>query len=318
MLTLISLLVISASLASDLDQDIIACYDMNSSTTADDYSGKMNLDADGTGHVLVDGHIGTAVLLNGNGWFGNVTTVIVPAGNVTITMWVNLSVKDTSGSMFMSYGAYTQFDQFRWGIDSGNDFEIPLHSNDWLDIILGYGTNHADEWKHLIFTHDASTNTENLYVDGRLNATRVAANELTIATTHLYIGKFSENSDYNLDGEVDVTVIWNKTITDDGCLNGSLCGGDVATLWNSGAGRACNDLAAPPADTCTAPGSGDWIVDCADDCQWTTAQDVPANMQLSGTGTVYLSNVFSFTGSNQFIEVTNGCGLEITSGGQIG
>lgn len=74
---------------------------------------------------------------------------------------------------------------------------------------------------------------------------------------------------------------------------------------------------APP-DTCTAPGSGDWNITCDDECVLADDQDVPENMILKGSGRIQLSAILSFTGSNQYIEITDGCSLEIISGGQIG
>jgi len=73
----------------------------------------------------------------------------------------------------------------------------------------------------------------------------------------------------------------------------------------------------PVVDTCTAPASGNWAVNCADNCDWTTAQNVPANITISGSGHLALSSIFTFTGSNQYINIGSGCLLEIKSGGSI-
>ncbi len=75
---------------------------------------------------------------------------------------------------------------------------------------------------------------------------------------------------------------------------------------------------APPPDTCTAPGSGDWNVDCSDNCVLDSAQDVPGDMHLNGIGTIVLSAPLTFTGSNQIFSVASGCTLDIRSGGKIG
>ncbi len=75
---------------------------------------------------------------------------------------------------------------------------------------------------------------------------------------------------------------------------------------------------APPADTCTAPGSGTWNVDCADNCNLNTAQDVPGDMLLAGTGTTRLSAALTFTGTGQELTINSSCTLSIESGGEIG
>ncbi len=73
-----------------------------------------------------------------------------------------------------------------------------------------------------------------------------------------------------------------------------------------------------PTDSCTAPGSGDWDVDCSDNCVLDSAQDVVADMHLNGAGTIVLSAPLTFTGSNQIFSVASGCALDIRSGGEIG
>lgn len=78
------------------------------------------------------------------------------------------------------------------------------------------------------------------------------------------------------------------------------------------------EAAAPSGnDTCTAPVSGDWNVNCSDYCNWSSAQDVPGNIVIGTTGVLTLSNNFTFTGSNQEISVPSGCTLVIDVGGRF-
>jgi len=74
----------------------------------------------------------------------------------------------------------------------------------------------------------------------------------------------------------------------------------------------------PIVDTCTAPGSGDWNVDCSDNCVLDSAQDVVADMHLNGAGTIVLSAPLTFTGTGSILSVGSGCTLSIESGGEIG
>ncbi len=74
---------------------------------------------------------------------------------------------------------------------------------------------------------------------------------------------------------------------------------------------------APPEDTCTAPGSGDWKIDCSDNCVLNSPQDVPGDMHLNGAGTIVLSSVMTFTGSNQDFSIASGCTMDIRSGGEL-
>jgi len=68
-------------------------------------------------------------------------------------------------------------------------------------------------------------------------------------------------------------------------------------------------------DTCTAPGAGQWELDCADNCNFTTTTTVPGNVNMSGSGNVYIGANWNFTGSNQYVYVWPGCEVDIYSGG---
>jgi len=72
-------------------------------------------------------------------------------------------------------------------------------------------------------------------------------------------------------------------------------------------------------DECDVPISGDWVYDCANtDCDKITLPlSVPANWLLKGAGSVIINSTITFTGSNQYVELRDGCQLEIRSGGQI-
>lgn len=70
-------------------------------------------------------------------------------------------------------------------------------------------------------------------------------------------------------------------------------------------------------DTSITPTSGNWNVNCSDNCSWTTAQDVLANMTLYGTGqTTFISNL-TFTNPNQYIFINLGCNFTIESRREI-
>lgn len=77
------------------------------------------------------------------------------------------------------------------------------------------------------------------------------------------------------------------------------------------------DGGSPAGDSCTAPGSGNWNVDCSDNCVINTEQEVPGNLTLTGSGRMILFNNLTFTGNNQYIYVNSGCEIDINSGGGI-
>ncbi len=103
------------------------------------------------------------------------------------------------------------------------------------------------------------------------------------------------------DGLHNVTIYANDTA-------GNM-GQSLYTYWT---------VSTAPVDSCTAPGSGDWNIDCSDNCVLDSAQDVVADMHLNGIGTIVLSAPLTFTESNQIFSVASGCTLDIRSGGEIG
>jgi len=73
-----------------------------------------------------------------------------------------------------------------------------------------------------------------------------------------------------------------------------------------------------PSDSCTPPATGNYAVDCSDACSWDSDDEIPANVTMSGSGDVNLKAAWTFTGSNQHINVESGCEFAIHSGGSIG
>jgi hypothetical protein len=69
-------------------------------------------------------------------------------------------------------------------------------------------------------------------------------------------------------------------------------------------------------DTCTAPLSGDWTLNCNDNCTWGSIVQIPANVLIFGSGILYLN--WNFTSTNQYIELNDtNCELDINSSGGI-
>lgn len=80
-------------------------------------------------------------------------------------------------------------------------------------------------------------------------------------------------------------------------------------------------LTASGGDTCTYGGSGNWAINCADNCVFTTTQTIGTtnNIYVYGSGTLRFNNngYWLFSGTNQFIALNSGCQFVINSGGGI-
>lgn len=68
-------------------------------------------------------------------------------------------------------------------------------------------------------------------------------------------------------------------------------------------------------EDCIYNGSGNWKVNCSNNCVWNTPYDIEGNLTLNGNGDVFLNTTFSFTKSESFIMIDKGCSFAIENGG---
>ncbi|MBM3234392.1 DUF2341 domain-containing protein [Candidatus Pacearchaeota archaeon] len=94
-------------------------------------------------------------------------------------------------------------------------------------------------------------------------------------------------------------------------------GNGTSNLYNASETRSYTVNAS--ADTCTYSGSGNWALNCADNCVFSTTQTIGSgnNITITGTGTLTFNNNgrWAFTGTNQYITIASGCTLNINTGG---
>ncbi len=158
-------------------------------------------------------------------------------------------------------------------------------------------------WHYLVLTLNGATSKANLYVDNVQSGSEQSYTPRNIGGA-VKIGSSYPGAGNFIDAKIDEFGIWSKV------LNST----EVTELYNNGTG-----LSYPfgPVDTCTAPASGNWAVDCSDNCDWTTPQNVPGNVTMTGSGHLTLSDIFTFTGLKQYIIIGAGCLWETITGGSI-
>ena len=71
------------------------------------------------------------------------------------------------------------------------------------------------------------------------------------------------------------------------------------------------------ADTCTYSGSGNWNINCADNCVFGTNYAITGNVSMTGTGILTLNANWSFNNKGQYIYLNKGCTLNINKAGGI-
>ena len=158
----------------------------------------------------------------------------------------------------------------------------------------------------------------------------------------------SEDSDYTFDGKLDELRIWNKTLTasevsqqymsnlykhssdgwnlevnqtknvtdvlENGTYTYQAFATDTSGNLNMTEERTIT-IGATPTDTCTYSGSGNWNVNCWDNCSIDTSVNLLGNnLWINGTG---IFNVLSTIYNYDRIELINDCKLQIINNGNI-
>ncbi len=219
---------------------------------------------------LVAGKIGNGAEMDGNtANFLESTNNIGITGNDarTVTFWAELDVKRIQEA-FLSWGTWSQYDA--WVIE--------YYDN--AGYMLGVGM-HSRAFKTLSDT-DTNMNFHVIIYDGTDTLTWLVNNvevysgtgqgPPTTADSHVLVGQYPTGT-LTMDGIIDEVGIWSRAIT-------TGAGSEAETLWNNG-----NGLAYPfVSDTCTYV-SGNWEVDCSDNCTIESNVDIGGNnITLIGTG----------------------------------
>ena len=72
----------------------------------------------------------------------------------------------------------------------------------------------------------------------------------------------------------------------------------------------------PHVSTCTPPLTGNWHIDCYDNCTWPMSKLIPGNITISGSGNLYLASIWYFNSTKPYIFMDGlGCNLNIYPGG---
>ena len=113
----------------------------------------------------------------------------------------------------------------------------------WIGVEnTGTTTMTANNWYHIIMTHDGTTNK--FYINGIRQSTSVAVgsanswiDDNTAGLDTFSIGVVDRNGFYAFfEGDIDEAGIWSRALTDGGVAVGNTATGEVAELYNSGDG----------------------------------------------------------------------------------
>jgi Concanavalin A-like lectin/glucanases superfamily/Secretion system C-terminal sorting domain len=161
------------------------------------------------------------------------SSLIAGSSNISLTMWV---YPRNPAPAFPDFDGIAGF---RNNLDA--DFYILHYTPTSVEArfrnsagtaydVIGTGIQ-LNTWQHLAFTYDG-TNL-NLYFNGQLNASLPATGSIASATEDFYIGNLLyQGTNYLLNGKVDETSLWNRTLS----------AAEVDCIYRNGVNVADTDL----------------------------------------------------------------------------
>lgn len=184
-----------------------------------------------------------------------------------------------------------------WG--AGAFFMVKLVSTDHfgfyatsLTPTLAQGTSTPDDsnWHHVVVSYNGTHGK--VYVDGVLESITAMSGDIGVNANSFKIGARNSGSN-RWNGTIDEVALFNEALTDGGVAATETAGGQVAELYNSGAGLPFGPP--PSADSCTYS-SGNWEIECSDNCNISGNVDVLGNnISVNGTGYLHITaNITNF------------------------
>jgi hypothetical protein len=161
---------------------------------------------------------------DGNDFIDLGTTTDYDTGDLSVSVWVNITDNGTTQYIFSNSGS-PSFLGFDVKVRSSNEINVSRSSqlksstSGWINVGFVY-----DVWQHLAFTFNYATNTIKLFLNGELKDTSIGITESTsLASKKLTIGSYKGTSAFT-NGKISNAQIWDTTLLDS----------QVAQLYNNG------------------------------------------------------------------------------------
>ena len=177
-----------------------------------------NMDA---GSDWVDGKLGQALDFDGSNDYVLVSSQLGQPTNVSLCSWVKLNAKDTTGAEVMSF---TDRLALRMD-DTTGPTGFYYHGTGWNNTAAGTANNIAGTgWRHVCFTHDDASDSQNLYIDGVLKKSTSYTQSIVWSGSTLNIGRHPSSGNFDFNGSIDEVRIYNR----------ALSAAEVAGLYSTG------------------------------------------------------------------------------------
>jgi len=184
------------------------------SGNADDQSAGARFDGTlvGNANTFSDSERGDVLTLDGDGDRVNVNSAFGEPQSITLSTWVNVSGIDSNGATYVEIGSgvgiwTANAGPYNLGVQAFASDGVTLHSTGTSENIIGTG------WRHLAMTHDSSSGTLSMYLDGVLSGTLSTSGSLdygVLPTTT--IGAHS-SFNRNVSGLMDDVHVYNRALS---------------------------------------------------------------------------------------------------------
>ena len=181
---------------------------------------------DGTikGALWALGQSGGALSFDGIDDYVEIPGLLGKSRNITISVWANLSVSDTSGAEVVSLGDYA-------GIrldGAGNKGVMGFYYDGTTWHATTTGTFYAGAgWHHFVYVIDTGNNSQSVYIDGVVMGTTAhTQSPLYVGLgSNTFIGKHGNGiSTYDFNGLIDEVRVYNRALSNQ----------EVQNLYNNG------------------------------------------------------------------------------------
>jgi hypothetical protein len=201
-------------------------------------------------------------------------------------------------------------------LDAGSTKFDVIIFNGGLDRLTSNADIVANTWQYVTLVYNETSLS--FYYNGTYDSSMSASGDVATSIYDVVIGKHSLNNVDYFDGKIDEVKIYNRSLSAEQIYanyQAGLSGHNVETIvsqetsvgdnwscmvtpndaYQDGTGVLSNFLKIiVGGDTCTYGGSGDWEVQCSDDCIITTDTSLVSNtLKLIGAGTfTNLANIY--------------------------
>jgi hypothetical protein len=201
---------------------------------------------------IPDGRVGGAADFDGLTDYV-VAGKITPSSTGTVAFWFRA---DRTNKLQRLMGGADAFE-----ISLQSDARLGNHLYAANDEFLESGAVAAGAWRHAVFTYNAGTHRQEIYLDGQLVASGQAAND-SPGTLTLAIGTMRAKSGY-FDGAIDEFALWNRVLSSAEVtavyLNTQTGSGGGSDGGSDGGGDTSGPDTTAPTVSLTAPTAGSYL-----------------------------------------------------------